>query len=251
MIGDSPKLFPMDEKNIYIGTSGWTYQDWAGRFYPEKIKGSDRLSYYAQYFNTVEVNATFYRLPTGAMLTAWNKRLGPDFHLVVKGSRTITHLKKVRDHQQPLTAFLDRVLKLDRLKVILWQLPPSLHKDLARLENFLTGLPGSVRHAVEFRHKSWWDEEAAEVLARHSAAFVAVSHPRLPETIFPTTDVVYLRFHGSGRDLYKHDYSREELKAWAERVRPHLPGRTLYAFFNNDYQAYAPRNAELFRKLLI
>ena len=240
----------MAKKQVYVGTSGWTYDDWSGPFYPEDVKGSERLSFYAQRFNTVEVNASFYRIPTRAMIEAWNRRLAAGFHLVLKGSRTVTHLKKLRDCEELLGMFLERALQLRTLRVILWQLPPSLHKDVARLDEFLSGLPGKVRHAVEFRHGSWWDEEVAGTLSRHNAAFVAVSHPRLPEAFYATTDLLYLRFHGVGEDLYRYDYSREELAGWAARLGPHLPGRTLYAFFNNDYHANAPRNAGVFRELL-
>jgi uncharacterized protein YecE (DUF72 family) len=240
----------MANKRIYVGTSGWTYDDWTGPFYPQDVKGAHRLEFYAEKFDTVEVNATFYRLPTQNMINAWNRRLGSGFHLVLKGSRLITHLKKLADCQEPLEAFWERAAQLRRLKVILWQLPPSLHKDLERLDRFLSELPSQVRHAVEFRHKSWWDEEVAALLERHKAAFVAVSHPRLPDTIYPTTDFLYLRFHGLGSQLYRYDYSDEELADWAARLQPHLRGRTLYAFFNNDYDANAPHNAVTFRELL-
>jgi len=234
---------------IYVGTSGWTYDDWAGAFYPEDVKGPDRLVYYAGQFDTVELNASFYRTPTQTMIDAWNRRLPEGFALVVKGPRTVTHRKKLRDCHEPLERFFERVLQLRRLGVILWQLPPSLHKDVERLDTFLAGLPGRVRHAVEFRHESWWDDEVAAALREHAAAFVAISHPKLPEHVVPTTDFLYLRFHGRGSALYRYDYSRDELREWADRLRPLLKGRALYAFFNNDYQAHAPHNAAAFREL--
>ena len=240
----------MAKKQVYVGTSGWTYDDWSGPFYPEDVKGPDRLSFYARRFDTVEVNASFYRIPTRAMIDAWNRRLAAGFHLVLKGSRTVTHLKKLRNCEERLGMFLERALQLRSLRVILWQLPPSLHKDVGRLGEFLSGLPGKVRHAVEFRHVSWWDEEVAETLSCHNAAFVAISHPRLPEAFYPTTDFLYLRFHGVGEELYRYDYSREELADWAARLKPHLAGRSLYAFFNNDYDANGPRNAGVFQELL-
>jgi uncharacterized protein YecE (DUF72 family) len=239
----------MPNNRIYIGTSGWTYGDWNGPFYPPDVKGADRLEFYAETFDTVEVNATFYRLPTENMINAWNRRLGPSFHLVLKGSRLITHLKKLADCRERLETFWERAGQLRRLKVILWQLPPSLDKDLDRLDRFLSQLPDKVRHAVEFRHKSWWDDEVAALLERHKAAFVAVSHPRLPHNVYPTADFLYLRFHGLGRELYRYDYSDEELGDWVARLQPHLRARTLYAFFNNDYDANAPRNAATFREL--
>jgi uncharacterized protein YecE (DUF72 family) len=240
----------MNAVRFFVGTSGWTYDDWWGTFYPEDLKASERLSYYATQFNTVEINATFYRAPTAPMIEAWNRRLGSEFHLVVKGSRVVTHLKKLDDCGEQLEFFLDRIRGLKRLKVILWQLPPSIHKDVARLERFLSWLPEWARHAVEFRHKSWWDEEVREVLARHSAAFVAVSHPKVPETILPTTDFLYVRFHGQGRDLYQYDYSKDELSHWVSIMKPHLSGRMAYVFFNNDYNANAPRNALTMREML-
>jgi uncharacterized protein YecE (DUF72 family) len=245
---------------IHVGTSGWTYDDWAGRFYPEDVKGPDRLSYYASRFDTVEVNASFYRFPTQNMIKAWNRRLGEEFHLVVKGHRRITHQAKLANCESSVSGFMERIAQLERLKMVLWQLPPSSSRDDERLEAFLElvrktsaelGLdPGSVRHAVEFRDESWWCDDVVEILAAHEACFVAVSHPELPKEVRPSTDLLYLRFHGEGGQLYDYDYSDEELRAWVERLRPHLEGRALYAFFNNDWQANAPHNAGTFRDLL-
>lgn len=243
----------MTSTAIHIGTSGWTYSDWTGIFYPPDLPDSERLSYYASQFDTVEINSTFYRFPPQGMITGWNRRLPEDFHLVVKGTRRVTHLQKLVDCQEVLKAFLDRILPLHTLRVVLWQLPPSLHQDLERLENFLKWLQQfapAVRHAVEFRHASWWAEETVRLLRQYAAAFVAVSHPKLPPDVFPTTDFLYLRFHGLGSQLYRYNYSKEELAEWVARLRPHLKGRTLYAFFNNDYEAFAPRNAMVFRQLL-
>ena len=240
----------MESGGVFVGTSGWTYDDWAEKFYPREVKGSERLAFYVTRFDTVEINATFYRLPTQTMLDAWNGRLPEGFHLVAKGSRVITHLKKLSDCQESLQIFLDRVKQLHALRAILWQLPPSLGKDVDRLDRFLAALPQDIRHAVEFRHKSWWDDDVAALLARHGAAFVAVSHPKLPNTIYPTADFLYLRFHGLDRQLYRYDYTNEELKDWAARLKPYLKDRMIYAFFNNDYQANAPRNARTFREML-
>ncbi len=236
---------------LYVGTSGWTYKDWDGLFYPEGVRGSDRLSFYAEQFDTVEVNATFYRFPTQNAINAWNRRLPEDFHLVLKGHRSVTHFRKLVDCAEILAAFLERISPLKHLKVILWQLPPSLELDLGRLENFLKLLPTEgPRHAVEFRHASWWAEDTAALLAEYRAAFVAVSHPKMPADVIPTTDFLYVRWHGLGRELYKYDYSDEELVEWADRLRPHLPDRTVYAFFNNDYDGHAIKNAVTIRALL-
>jgi uncharacterized protein YecE (DUF72 family) len=241
----------MGKPRIHIGSSGWTYDDWSGSFYPQEVKGVQRLSYYAERFDAVEINVTFYRSLTQPMIDAWNRRLPETYHLAVKGPRTVTHRKKLRDCREPLAAFVQRVLQLRALRVILWQLPPSLKADVERLDGFLAQLPGAVRHAVEFRDESWWtDKDTAAVLSRHRAAFVAVSHPTLPNVLQPTTDFLYVRFHGVGQELYRHDYSRRELASWASRLRPHLAGRTLFAFFNNTYNACAPRNASVLRDLL-
>lgn len=240
----------MSVQQIHVGTSGWTYDDWHGIFYPPGVRGADRLGFYARRFDTVEVNATFYRLPFRSMIAAWNRRLPHSFHLVVKGPRTVTHFKKLADCEQPLRRFFERVLELRTLKVVLWQLPPRLERDLGRLEAFLEQLPDSVRHAVEFRHPSWWDARTDALLSRHGTAFVAVSHPRLPDAIRPTADILYLRFHGLGARLYDYDYSEAELGSWRDRLQAVLAGRSLYAFFNNDYQAHATRNASTLREML-
>ncbi len=237
-------------RRIHVGTSGWTYDDWSGPFYPNEIRGPERLSFYVQTFDTVEVNTTFYRLPFRGIISGWNKRLPESFHLVVKGPRLITHMKKLEDFDEPLARFLGRVLELRTLKVVLWQLPPSLHSDLGRLGRFLRQLPSTVRHAVEFRHQSWWNNETAQLLARHGATFVTISHPRLPSDIVPTSDILYLRFHGLGPRLYDYSYSEKELQQWVARIEPHMYGREFYAFFNNDYRARAPKDATAFRRLL-
>jgi len=216
------------------------------------VKAAGRLAYYAGQFDTLEINATFYRLPTQTMLDAWNRTLPVSFHLVVKGPRTVTHRGSLADSIEPLAVFWERVRQLRTLRVILWQFPPSLRADAAGLDRFLRTLPSQVRHAVELRHASWWDraEQVSDVLAGHQAAWVSVSYPGLPESVQPTTDFLYVRFHGLGKQLYRYDYSRLELERWAARLKPHLDGRALYAFFNNTYQAHAPLNALVFRELL-
>ncbi|MBC7352845.1 MAG: DUF72 domain-containing protein [Thermogutta sp.] len=247
------------QTDLRIGTSGWTYDDWTGKFYPEEIKGPARLEYYVTQFNAVEINATFYRLPTASMITGWNRRMPEDFHVATKGSRRITHLKRLQDCRSELREFIERAAPLRQLRVILWQFPPSFRPDLPLLESFLALLRDEaaaiphVRHALEFRHASWWDDEVKHLLQRHRVAFVAVSHPRLPDDIISTTDFLYLRFHGLGRQLYRYDYSPEELQPWVQRVVEVIrtsPVRAVYAFFNNDYNAHAVENARIFRELL-
>ena len=235
---------------IHVGTSGWTYGDWQGRFYPEDIKGTSRLDYYMRYFGAVELNASFYRLPSRTAVASWNRRIPPGFHMAVKGSRRITHVRKLLDCEEDARLFLDRMVHLTSMRVILWQLPPSLGKNLGRLRHFLSVLPTSVRHGVEFRHTSWWSPDVADLLTQYRAAWVVPSHPEFPPDVVPTSDFLYVRFHGLGCDPCRWDYSVDELSAWVERLRPHLAGRELYAFFNNDFAANAVKNAGQFRELL-
>jgi uncharacterized protein YecE (DUF72 family) len=235
---------------IHVGTSGWTYPDWADVFYPKNVRGAARLTFYASQFDAVEVNSTFYRFPNEATITSWDRRLPASFHLVVKGSRRVTHLGRPGENREVAEAFCQRVAALRTLRAILWQFPPGFEKDLTQLAEFLKYLPKDPRHAVEFRHASWWDDQTVALLTRSNVAFVAVSHPKLPDTIFPTADLLYVRFHGLGKQLYRYDYSDRQLDGWADRLHPHLAGRTLYAFFNNTYQANAVANAIAFRALL-
>jgi uncharacterized protein YecE (DUF72 family) len=240
----------MPGPSIHVGTSGWTYDNWTGPFYPEDVEGPERLSYYVKHFDTVEVNATFYRLPFEGMIKGWNKRLPESYHLVVKGPRVVTHVKRLKDCEEYMERFLKRVLSLRALRMILWQFPPSFPHDLDLLEEFLSGLPTEVRHAVEFRHERWWERRTTELLSRHKVAFVGVSHPRLPEELPCTTDFAYLRFHGRGKKLYDYDYSAGELRVWVEKVARLGEGCEVYAFFNNDWHANATKNAKTFRNML-
>lgn len=236
--------------DVHTGTSGWAYGDWDGVFYPPGVTGAERLAYYARHFDAVEVNATFYRFPSAAMIAAWNRHLPRGFHLAVKAHRSITHYNRLSNVEELLARFLDAVAPLYCLRVLLWQLPPQMERDDGRLASFLALLPRDWRHAFEFRHASWWHPDVAALLARHGAAFVALSHPRLPGTLYPGPGFTYVRFHGLGPTLYLYDYSTRELRAWARRLRTQCAGKPLYAFFNNDYRAYAVGNALTLRRML-
>ncbi|MGQ9763084.1 MAG: DUF72 domain-containing protein [Thermogutta sp.] len=244
--------------SVWVGTSGWTYDDWHGVFYPPEVKGTARLDFYVTQFHAVEVNATFYRYPTANMIAAWNRRLPKRFHLAAKAPRRITHLKQLSESAADWEEFAQRMTPLESLRVILWQLPPSLHLDLPRLANFLEVLKRSpilnVRHAFEFRHKSWWHPDVAGLLREYQATFVAVSHPTLPSEIISTTEFLYIRFHGLGRQLYRYDYSPDELSDWVNRISEVCRAQRIhhvYAFFNNDFQGNAIKNAKVFQGLLL
>ncbi|GIV00382.1 MAG: hypothetical protein KatS3mg014_1997 [Actinomycetota bacterium] len=232
---------------IAVGTSGFSYDDWAGAFYPEGLARSRWFEHYVTRFPTVELNATFYRLPAETAVRRWRELAPEGFRFVVKGSRVITHVRRLEDCEEELARFVERVRGLgSTLRVILWQLPPSLRLDVPLLERFLALAAreaGEVRHAVEFRHPSWLVEEAFEALRRRGVAHVAVSSTRMPADRTVTTDLVYARFHGLGGG-YAHDYSAEELAPWVAFLREaHARGLEGYAFFNNDARARAPKNA--------
>ncbi len=235
---------------IYIGTSGWSYKSWEKTFYPEDVPVSRHFDFYSTQFSTVEINLTFYRLPSEKMVEGWRAKAPPGFVYAVKGSRFITHMKKLANLNGALDRFFERIAPLKkRIGVVLWQLPPILKKDVARLEHFLKALPGTYRYAVEFRHPSWLDEETFALLRRHCVAHVSVSSLAMPINLAVTSELVYSRFHGLAGGA-AHDYSRQELKPWAEHIL-HQAGRgkTVFVYFNNDANVRAPANAMLLAQM--
>ncbi len=216
-------------KGLHVGTSGWVYKGWAGAFYPADLAENDRLTYYAQHFGTVEINATFYRLPSESMVRGWDRKAPPGFIYAVKGSRFITQMKKLKVEPESIAIFFERISPLKaHLGPILWQLPPSLGIDLPRLDNFLNLLPAGYRYAVEFRHPSWMEDNVFALLKKHNAAHVHVSSMRMPMNLTVTSDLVYIRFHGLESGA-AHDYTRDELKPWAAALprRPEAQTRSL------------------------
>lgn len=243
---------------VTVGTSGYNYRHWwDGVFYPADVPQRKWLEYYAQHFDTVELNVTFYRLPKKATFEGWFKRTPPNFTFVVKGSRFITHIKKLKDCEEPLNVFFDNSSALKKkMGAILWQLPPNLRIDRQRLEEFsslLLTLPISkkMRHVFEFRHESWFCQEIYDLLKKCHFSLCIAHSDRWPCIDEVTADFIYLRFHG-GQTLYGSDYSDEELLVWAVKGRNWLSqGRDVYAYFNNDAHGFAIRNALTFRDLLL
>ena len=238
-------------QGVFVGTSGWIYKGWAGTFYPPDVKKAE-LEYYATRFNTVEINATFYRLPLETMVRAWHERPPADFIFAVKGSRFITQMKKLKVDRTSIKLFFDRVKLLkEKCGPILWQLPPNLGFDGERLDHFLQLVPKKHRHAVEFRHPSWYEHaDTFDILRKHDAAHVSVSSMRMPMSFNVTSDFVYLRFHGLEKGA-AHNYTRAELQPWADHCRRCVDnGITVFAYFNNDWSARAPANAEMFRDMI-
>lgn len=228
---------------VFVGTSGWSYDHWRGIFYPQHLGAQDRLAFYATRFETVEIDGTFYRLPTEAAVRRWCDAVPDDFRFAVKGSRLITHYRRLANIDEALDAFLRRVSLLgEKLVVVLWQLPPTLTCDLELLGGFLARLPGGVRHAVEFRHESWLAEPTFELLGGHGVAQVHVSGDAVRTDLTPTADFVYARLHGTAD--YHGAYGRPALELWSLFVREQLAeGRDCYVYFNNDAEGHAPADA--------
>ncbi|HEY0455901.1 MAG TPA: DUF72 domain-containing protein [Verrucomicrobiae bacterium] len=236
---------------LFVGTSGWIYKGWAGTFYPEGVKGQKQFDYYATQFNSVEINNTFYRLPTLNATQGWHDKAPAGFIYAVKGSRFITQMKKLNVEMPSIQIFFDRIAPMKEcLGPILWQLPPNFGINIERLDRFLSMLPKKHRYAVEFRHPSWMDPNVFRVLEHHHAAHAAVSSLRMPMNFTITGDFIYLRFHGLEGGA-AHDYNEAELAPWAEHCRRALrEGLPVYAYFNNDINTRAPDNARMFISMI-
>ncbi|HIE09036.1 MAG TPA: DUF72 domain-containing protein [Armatimonadetes bacterium] len=234
-----------------IGTSGWVYPHWRGRFYPEGLPQPEWLKFYARSFPTAEINASFYRLPSERTVKGWHANSPRRFVFAVKGSRFITHIKRLKDAEEPLRTFASRISLLgEKLGPVLWQLPPNLKRDDERLSGFLELLPKGWLHAFEFRHPSWFCDEVLDLLARHNVALCIFSRPDFPCPEVATTGWVYIRMHGS-ESLYSSCYTLDELRSWAERIERFLSdGKDVYVYFNNDVNAYAVQNGLVLMKLL-
>jgi len=236
-----------------IGCSGWSYESWKEIYYPESLKQGEWLSYYAREFPTVEINMSFYRLPFENMIRSWARKVPPRFYFAAKGSRRITHYQRLKDCEDEIKTFFDRFALLPQLSCVLWQLPPSIHFDPELLEGFCYALPAHLRQAIEFRHVSWWEKvgETAHILSKYKIAFVGVSRKGFPDQVPVTAEFSYIRFHGLGKNPYKWDYSSEELKPWAHHISELLEkGVDVYAYFNNDFDALAVKNAKMLLNML-
>lgn len=228
---------------LYVGTSGWSYPPWRGSFYPEDLPTREFLSYYAQRLGAVEVNNTFYRLPKEELLQSWSAEVGPDFRFAVKASQRITHIKRLKDCADETAYLLRTVAALgEHLGPVLFQLPPNLKLDLARLETFLALLAGGPPAAFEFRHATWRDPDVNSALERAGAALCVADTDEEPAgEIAATAGWGYLR-------LRRAEYSETELADWVERVRAQR-WETAYVFFKHEDAGVGPRLAARFREL--
>lgn len=235
---------------VRIGTSGWHYRHWCGPFYQERLSPSRMLSCYVQQFDTVEINNSFYRLPSRSTFAQWREATPAGFCFAVKASRFLTHMKKLKDPEQPIERLLEAVEGLGpKLGPILFQLPPNWGINRERLEHFLSALPGG-RYAFEFREPSWHQAGVYELLRRHNAAFCQFDLAGFQSPLELTADFAYVRLHGPG-GRYQGSYSKAQLAAWAKRIedwRRRL--RAVYVYLDNDQAGYAARNALELKGLL-
>jgi uncharacterized protein YecE (DUF72 family) len=237
---------------VRIGCSGWNYRDWRGPVYPPKLPARRWLEHYARLFETVEVNATFYRLPRREAVAAWVGETPDGFLFAVKASRYLTHVRRLREISDGVAVLYERLEPLiaaERLGPVLWQLPETFHREDGRLAAALAALPPG-RHAFEFRHPSWFVPEIYGLLRAHGAALVVGDHPeRRFQAHELTADWTYVRFHAGLEP--DGGYGEEELDSWAELLRRWRSSADVYAYFNNDWQALAVANAASLRARLV
>lgn len=234
----------------FIGTSGWHYPHWRGFFYPENLPTTRWLEYYARIFDTVEINRSFYRLPTEDAVRAWRTGTPREFVFAVKASRYLTHMKKLTDPRPHLATFLKSIRGLGAKRgPLLFQLPPHWHCDVGRLAAFLKALPRSVECAFEMRDPSWHVAEVYTLLERHNAAFCVYDLAGFTAPPVVTADFAYVRLHGPAY-AYGGSYTRRALSTWARRIRSWTGLRDVYVYFDNDEAAYAVDNARTLRGIL-
>ncbi len=226
--------------NLYVGTSGYSYKEWKGSFYPEKIPAKEMLSYYAGRLSTVEINATFYRMPQKSMLENWKEQVPPTFRFSLKAPQRVTHFKRLKETEAETKYFFEVAETLgDQLGVVLFQLPPNMKKDLPRLETFLQQLPATPRAAFEFRHPTWFDDDVLEVLKNRNLALVVSDTDDMPTThIDKTADWGYLR-------LRRVNYSEENLSEWVVRINQQQWSDT-FVFFKHEDEGTGPKLAAQF-----
>jgi uncharacterized protein YecE (DUF72 family) len=237
--------------DLRIGTSGWHYRHWVGRFYPSGMKSAEMLAYYFERFNTVEINNSFYRLPPPETFASWKEQTPADFRFAVKGSRYLTHMKKLKEPDEAIARLHTSVKELGKkLGVVLFQLPPHWRLNLERFESFLKALPKKTRYAFEFREPSWLDARVYKLLERHNAAFCIYELAGFHTPIRVTADFTYIRLHGPTLAKYQGSYSDAVLRNWARRIEEWKQSmEAVYVYFDNDEAAHAIDNALTLKKL--
>jgi uncharacterized protein YecE (DUF72 family) len=238
--------------DIRIGTSGYSYKHWIGRYYPRDLKPSEWLKHYLRDFDTVELNNTFYQLPTEEAFDNWRKSTPADFLFAVKGSRFLTHMIKLKDPMRGLVNFMPRAERLrGKLGPILWQLPPGWNVNVDRLEEFLSLLPPEHRYTFELRNVTWMTDAVLEVLRKYNAAFCIYELAGYESPLEITADWTYVRLHGPTRFKYQGSYSDQQMEDWAARIRTwSRKMKAIYVYFDNDQAAYAVKNALTLREMV-
>jgi len=228
----------------YIGCSGWHYEHWRGLYYPDELPRVKWLQFYAGQFNTVELNNSFYKLPSEKAFASWRESTPDSFIFAVKVSRFITHIKRLKNLGPAVENFLSRAVLLgDKLGPLLYQLPPNMKRNDELLRDFLSSLPPKYQHVVEFRNVSWIDEAVFDILRGYNIGLCVFDMPDFSCPLIATSDFAYIRFHGS-EGLYSSCYSEEELSQWAKRIaRLSETIKDSYIYFNNDADAFAVKNA--------
>ena len=236
---------------IQIGTSGWHYNHWRGPFYPEDLPAKKMLEFYIQYFGTVELNNSFYRLPKPSALKNWRDSVPKDFLFAAKASRFITHMKKLKDPKKPLRNVIPRLEYLkEKLGPILFQLPGGWNCNPERLEEFLKALPTKHRYAFEFRNHTWHNDAVYELLREHNSAFVIYEFDHFISPAEVTADFTYFRLHGP-EGKYEGDYTIKQLTTWANLIKKlRRKTKQVYVYFDNDQAGYAVKNALKLKELL-
>jgi uncharacterized protein YecE (DUF72 family) len=240
------------DASCHIGTSGWHYEHWKGPFYPGDFSEKDFLSFYSNLFSTVEINNSFYHLPSRETFEQWRDTVDSDFLFAVKASRYITHMKKLKDPEESLAKFLSAIEGLkNKLGIVLFQLPPYWHKNEERLDSLLSELPKKLKSAWEFRDKSWFDENVYKLLSKYNAAFCIydIAGEMSPEIV--TADYIYVRLHGPDNQKYQGNYSKYQLNSWAEKFHKWTKeGKETYCYFDNDQNGYAAKNAMTLQRIV-
>lgn len=239
--------------SIYVGTSGWSYAHWEGILYPPGLPPKERLNCYLTRFRTVEVNSTFYHWPPDTTFANWRQRLPPGFIMTVKAPRGLTHGASLYSPEKWLQTLQAGLSQLgERCGILLVQLAPTFEYDYARLAYFLEHVPSHIKTAVELRHPSWQREDVMQLLERTGIAYCVMSGAHLPCVLRATAPLVYVRLHGPNPDhLYAGSYSEADLIWWKDRIHEWSDaGRDVFAYFNNDGEGNAVRNAERLQHLL-
>jgi len=234
-----------------VGCSGWEYKHWRGDFYPLDVPKTRWFEYYAARFDTVEINNTFYRLPEQSTFAAWAARAPSAFTFAIKASRFLTHMKKLKDPEEPLDRLFTRMRPMKKhLGPVLYQLPPGWKVDRERLEHFLQALPSGIRHVLEFRDPTWYADDVKAMMARHRVSLCLHDMRGSATARERVGPAVYVRFHGASGH-YSGGYPDDRLRAWADWLnKQRVEGADVYAYFNNDVGGHAPRDAVKLRRFL-